>query len=179
MGFNLDDFKSNFETGARAYLFYVRPVFPNALGFTAQATYLVKSATLPASTLEEIPVNWQGADYKIAGKRTFAPWAITFIVDKQALIQKYFLDWMNNILDPTTNIHGMPGQYFQTQEVWLLGNSGQPILKYQLKYAWPQEVGAVSLDYATNDLATFDVNFSYQYHVTDTALYDVPQSFSR
>jgi hypothetical protein len=48
-----------------------------------------------------------------------------------------------------------------------------------LKYAWPQEVGAVSLDYATNDLATFDVNFSYQYHVTDTALYDVPQSFSR
>jgi hypothetical protein len=178
MGFDLDSFKANFETGARSYLFYVRPVLPNVLGYTSTATYLVKTASLPASTLEEITTNWQGADYKIAGKRTFAPWAVTFIVDKSATIQKYFLNWMNLILDPTTNVHGLPSSYFQTQEVWLLGGSGQSILKYQLKYAWPQEVGAVQLDYATNDLATFDVNFSYQYHVADQASYSVAQSFA-
>jgi hypothetical protein len=179
MGFNLDDFKSHFETGARSYLFYVKPVIPRALNYTSEATYLVKSTSLPASTIEEIITQWQGADYKIAGKRTFAPWAVTFIVDRKADIQKYFLNWMNLILDPTTNIHGMPSEYFQTQEVWLLGNSGQPIIKYQLKYAWPQEVGAVTLDYTNNDLAQFDVNFSYQYHVADTATYSISQSFSR
>ena len=53
------------------------------------------------------------------------------------------------------------------QVVELLGLDGEPLLKYKLVGAWPGEVAAVNLDYATNDTAQFDISFRYQYHVVD------------
>lgn len=168
-GFDIDSFRANFQAGARAYLFQCKPMFPLQVtnSDTDQATYLVRSSSLPLSTLEEIPVNWQGHDYKMAGKYTFTDWIITFNVDQDADILKWYIDWQRLILDPTSNQHGAPADYMVDQVVELLGLDGEPLLKYKLVGAWPGEVAAVNLDYATNDTAQFDISFRYQYHVVD------------
>jgi hypothetical protein len=38
------------------------------------------------------------------------------------------------------------------------------IMTYNLIKAWPSSVGELALDYGSQDVATFDVTFAYQYH---------------
>lgn len=168
-GFDIDSYRANFQAGARAYLFSCKPMFPLQIinADTDQATYLTRSSTLPAGSLEPITTNWQGFDFKMAGKYTFAEWSIMFNVDVDADILKWYIDWQRLILDPTSNEHGAPVDYMIDQVVELLGLDGDTILKYKLVGAWPSNVEAVTLDYATNDTAQFNVTFNYQYHVID------------
>lgn len=179
-GFDIESFRSKFQAGARQYLFYVKPLFPVGIGAdTDTATYLVRTASLPETTLEEILVNWQGFDYKMAGKLTFVDWTVTYNVDKDADISKWYLEWSRLILDPTTNVHGSPVDYMVDQQVELLGLDGEPTLKYKLIGAWPKVIGPVTLDYAAADVAQFDITWSYQYHVVDTGVnYLSPPTFS-
>jgi hypothetical protein len=181
LGFNLDSFRSNFHTGARAYLFYIKPMLPssvtNRLGSQSKISYLVRSSMLPDNTLEEIPASWQGYDYKVAGKYTFMDWTVTFNVDLAANLYKMFIDWQRLIHDPSSNVHRTPNEYFADQELQLLGLSGSPIMQYKLYGAWPKTVGQISLDYAQNDYAMFDVTFSYQYHLCDSISYESQPTF--
>jgi hypothetical protein len=178
--FDIESFRAKFQAGARGYLFYVKPVFPLGLGAdTDTATYLVRTASLPESTHEEIIVPWQGFDYKMAGKATYGTWDVTFNVDKDADILQWYLEWKRIILDPTTNVHGSPVDYMVDQQVEMIGLDGNTILKYKLIGAWPMTVSAVELDYATTDVAQFTVTWSYQYHVVDRGVaYVSPPSFA-
>lgn len=165
--FDITKFKNNFRAGARQYLFYMIPNIP-VPGFNKdQSVYLVRSTTLPEVTLEETLVNWQGYDFKMASKYTFADWTVSFNVDQKAKIHEWFTKWTDMIHDPETNVHGDPVDYMTDQRVQLLGLDGKPIVEYILIDAWPGAVGALTLDYATTDVAQFDVTFKYQRHIIE------------
>jgi len=128
--------------------------------------YLVRSTSLPQSDIEEITTNWIGQQYKMAARRTTGDWTVTFVVDNDGKILKRFWDWQNIIHNPEANIYGKPVTYMADQEIHLLGfDTGETICVYKLYGAWPKTIGQVQLDYTTNDIAQFDVTFSYQYHV--------------
>lgn len=161
-GFDLNSFKTNFKGGARSYLFIYQPNLPED---NQEAKYLVKSTTLPETTVEEIIVNWQGADFKMAGKQTFADWTITFNGDKLYKLRKQFETWMKSIMDVDNEIkYGEPTDYFSDQTLQLLDYDGSEIDSLTLYDAWPKTVGAVTLDYSSQEVAQFDVTFTYQYH---------------
>ena len=166
IGFSIEEFKGQFAGGARQNLFLFRPTFPTAVtSITAEKTqYLVRATTLPESTSEEVLVNWQGYDYKMAGKYTFTDFTCTFNVDMDSKIIHGFDQWMQFIHNAETNVYGQPNAYMTDQQVMLLGYDGDVTAEYTLHYAWPKTVGAVTLDYATSDVAQFDVTFSYQWH---------------
>lgn len=132
--------------------------------------YLVKSTSLPQSDIEEISTYWIGQAYKMAARRNTGDWTVTFVVDNDGKILKRFWDWQNIIHNPEANIYGRPVTYMADQEIHLLGyDTGSTICVYKLFGAWPKTIGQVQLDYGTNDVASFDVTFSYQYHiVTET-----------
>lgn len=172
--FTIDGFKSNFRDGQRSNLFYFLPNFP---GFAQtgdmnndRSTYLVRTTNLPSSTLEEILLNWQGYDFPIAGKHTFADMSVTFNTDHDAYIRQNFELWINKIHDPVTNEYALLNEYMLDQRLQLLGNDGEPVLEFTLHDAWPKEVGQATLDYTSNDITQFDVTIRYAYHtVTDHA----------
>lgn len=178
--FDIDSYKASFQGGARQYLFYYKPMFPGGVaGANSEvATFLVRSTTLPETTTEEITVNWQGFDMKVAGKYTYADWTVTFNVDLDSKIQQMFLNWASLIHDPTTNIYSMPQEYFSDQQIELLGLDGEPIMKYKLMGAWPKTVGQATLDYSSNEVLQFDVNFTYIYHTSDVASYGKAPSYA-
>jgi hypothetical protein len=168
-GMSIDDFKTNFQTGARSYLFYCKPIFPSITGLLypsgqiENTKFLVRSTQLPSVSLEEQATSWQGFEYKTAGKYTYDNWTISFNVDAYANIRNNYALWCKYILDPATNKHAYPNQYFVDQEIELLGLDFVPIAKYTLKYAFPSQVGDVNLDYTNTDFAQFDVTYSYTY----------------
>lgn len=177
--FDVDSYRGNFSGGARAYLFYYKPVFPAGIAADSEtSTYLVRTTSLPETEMDEIPLSWQGMDFKVAGRYTYTDWTVSFNCDAEAKIQKYFHNWVSLIHDPTTNIHTNPTDYMVDQQLELLGLTGKPIMKYKLFACWPKTIGNASLDYATNDVVQFDITFTYVYHVTDNANYGVMPTFA-
>lgn len=167
MRFDIESFKNNFRDGARASLFYYKPMFPGGVAVDVgleRITYLVKTATLPESTLEETIVNWQGYDFPFASKHTFAEFTMNFNVDREAKVRKTFENWINKIHDPVTNKYALVEDYMQDQRIQLLGYEGETVLEYTLFNAWPRSIGAIELDHASTDIATFDVTWRYTHH---------------
>jgi len=127
--------------------------------------YQVKSTNLPSSSFESTSTFFCGQEYKVSGTQKFEDWTVTYNVDNKGLLLKKFWDWHKIMHDPESNIYGSPTTYMSEQEVHLLGmESGETICVYKLYGAWPREIGQVTLDYASNDFATVDITFTYQYH---------------
>ena len=139
---------------------------PGPKNGTDKFGYYVKSTSLPSSTINETNSYWAGQEYKMAGTQRFDEWTVTFNVDQKADIIKKFWKWMQMIHDPETNNYGRPVSYMADQEIHLLGmNTGESICSYKLIGAWPKSIGQVALEYASNDFATVDVTFVYQYFI--------------
>lgn len=167
--FDIESFKANFKDGARSHLFYYIPQFPggefNSEGLNAdEVSYLIRSSTLPNSTLEEVVTNWQGYDFPFASKHTFSEFTMNFNVDRQAKIRRLFENWVNLIHNPITNTYALADLYMSRQKLQLLGYNGEVVLEYTFHHAWPKTVGDITLDYASTEIAVFDVTWRYAYH---------------
>ncbi len=163
--FSLSSFISN-QTNqdfARGYTFYV--MFENVQYLSANDRFLVKSSSLPASTLGTAEANWQGNTYKLATTNEYTDFTVDFMVDPKDNIREKFLKWNDDIHEVKTNVHGDPLKYMQNIKLEHLDHTtGNPLLTYTLWKAFPSNIGEIALDYSAKDLATFSVTFTYQWH---------------
>ena len=106
---SISDFKSKVATDfARPNLFSCELNFPST--FTDQATlkelgtFTVKAANLPATQLGTVEVPYRGRVLKIAGDRTFEPWTITIMNDKNFRLRDAFEKWTESIQAYAQNV---------------------------------------------------------------------------
>ena len=168
----VDDFKAKIRGGgARPNLFKATINFPGyADGDVELSSFLCKSALLPESTIGLITVPFRGRNLKVAGDRTFAPWTVTIINDTTMDTRNALERWMNGINAHSANT-GLttPVAYEADLLVEQLDRSGDTLKKYTFRGAYPQDMSAIDLNYATNDeIERFTVTFAYQYYETDT-----------
>jgi hypothetical protein len=106
---DIADFKAQMTGGgARPNQFRVELIFPSyvvaGILASAQAQFLCKAAQLPASTIENIPVQYRGRAVNFAGERTFAPWTVTVYNDTNFNVRNAMERWSNGIQNyQTTN----------------------------------------------------------------------------
>ena len=105
MGFNIDNFKSNglILGGARPSLFKVIMQFPSAPGIegdSARASFLIRAAQLPASTVDPIDVPYFGRKIKVAGDRTYPEWTMRIMSDEDFTLRTMFEAWSQMINTP-------------------------------------------------------------------------------
>ena len=173
---NISEFKSMMiGGGARANQFRVELGFPAFVNTGAivgtKAMFLCKAAQLPASTIENIAVQYRGRPVNFAGERTFAPWTITVYNDTDFAIRNAMETWSNGIQNVSaTNGIVNPNDYQAQMNVHQLDRSGAVIKSYSFIDAYPTEVGTIELDYENgNAIETFTVTFTYNYWVTSAA----------
>ena len=182
----LDQFKGRMlGGGARPNLFECELFFPPdsiPVGTTEdvlsdKTRFLVKAANLPASTLGVIDVPFRGRNLKIAGDRTFDPWTITVINDKDFSIRTAFERWMNLINKHEDNAgKNDPIDYQKDVYVKQFGRpltSGGtptsatqiPVLKqYRFYGVFPTSVSAIDLSYDSSDtIEEFTVDLQVQW----------------
>lgn len=168
-------FKSQMQGGgARPNQFRVELTFPAFVGSVASQAgnavqFLAKSATLPASTLEDITTSYRGRPVHFAGERTFAPWSISVYNDTNFLIRNVMETWSNRILEYTgTNGITRPGDYQVDLWVHQLDRNDNIIKTYRFFDAYPVSVGAITLDYEQNNqIEQFDIEFNYNFFTAD------------
>lgn len=161
--FDIDTYKTKFTGGARQYLFFAYFTFPSSIG-NSVIPYLVKSTSIPDSSFEEIVVPYPGISFKMAGTRNYGDWTLSFNVDEDGTLLQSFHGWHDLIYDSDTHSQISAKNYMKNQTLFLLDGNGVSTEQITLYGAWPKSVGAVGLDYASSDIATIDVTFSYQYY---------------
>jgi hypothetical protein len=172
MAFNVNEFRSQMQgDGARPNLFEVSMPFPAfALPGTAQTklTFMCKTAQLPGSTVNTVPVQYFGRELKFAGNRTFADWSITVINDEDFVIRNAFERWMNGLNSHNLNLRNTaattPTGYTVDGEVKQFAKSGDTIKKYKFIGLFPTDLSAIDVDWGSNDtIEEFTVTLSYQW----------------
>jgi len=160
--------------GARANQFRVELAFPSyvqagaLVGLNSQ--FLCKASQLPASTVDNAQVFYRGRPVNFAGERTFQPWTITVYNDTTFTIRNAMERWSDGVLNHgQTNGRVNPRDYQVDLLVHQLDRNGATVKTYKFVDAYPTNITAITLDYETNNqLETFDVEFTYNYWMSDT-----------
>jgi hypothetical protein len=182
----LNDFKTRISGGgARPNLFECEITFPDALSlnFGGNAVedvtrFLIKSAQLPASTINVIDIPFRGRNLKIAGDRTFDPWTITVINDTDFKIRNAFEKWMNYMNKHEDNAGELnPENYQRNMKVYQLGKaeitegvkftsaeSIRVLKQYEFYGTFPTSISAIDLSYDQADtIEEFTVDLQVQW----------------
>jgi hypothetical protein len=171
---NINDFKAKLAGGgARANQFKVTMPFPGYAqvgGEIEDLAFLCTTAQIPAMNVGLVNVPFRGRQIKIAGDRTFADWSITVLNDTNFKLRNAFERWQNGINNMSDN-EGLsnPVDYQVDAFVDQLDRNGNTLKSYTLRGAFPVDIAAIDLNFATNDeVETFGVTFQYQYFETNT-----------
>ena len=194
MAFGINSFKSNLVGGgARPSLFEVSLTFPARLSSTRYTTrgvdalegpeatsdqspivdskFLVKGASIPASTIGTYDVFFHGKPIKVAGDRTFETWDTTIINDENFEIRHKLEKWMDSIQSHTINtrnkdmgvssVEGQNADYKKDITVKQYGQEGKLLRSYQFIGAFPSNLSAIALDWGTQEIEEFTCTWSY------------------
>ena len=172
MAFNVNQFRSQLQgDGARPNLFEVSMPFPAfSLPGNGQTkmTFMCKTAQLPGSTVNSVPMTYFGRELKFAGNRTFADWTVTIINDEDFVVRNAFERWMNGINSHNLNIRnpiaGAPSGYTVDGQVTQFGKTGANLKQYKFVGMFPTDVTPIDVDWGSNDvIEDFSVTLTYQW----------------
>ena len=179
--FGVTKFKSNLSRGgARPSLFNVEFQYPSgiqsflsSLVFPNQASFLVKTTTIPASTIGSYDVFYHGKAIKVAGDRTFETWDTTIYNDEDFGIRNALEKWMKAISDhslntrdkdkfpPNDKVEGGNASYKSTLKVTQFSKGGEELRTYKFIGAWPSVLSTINLDWGTQEIEEFTCTWLY------------------
>ena len=172
MTFAVTKFKTNLKQGgARPALFKVEFQYPNGIPTpSTKAEFLVKSTTIPASTIGSYDVFYHGKAIHVAGDRSFDTWDTTIINDEDFGIRDTLENWMNSISNHKLNTRnklvfntseGDVAKYKSTLKVIQFSKAGEELREYKFIGAWPSVLSTIPLDWATQEIEEFTCTWMY------------------
>lgn len=131
-------------------------------GTIGEIEFFAKGATLPASTVPAMDVQYQGRVLKLDGDRTYEPFEMTVYGDPEMSIRKQLETLQQQYNGVTTNV----GDFQQFDMfVTLLNRNGSEAIRFQLFGCMISTIASVGLDWGTNDSPMeFSVTIDYNYH---------------
>ena len=174
--FNVQEFRAQMTgDGARPNLFNCElPFLGNLLGTAAiKYNFMCRTAQLPGSTVNQVPINYFGRELKFAGNRTFAEWTVTIINDEDFVIRNAFELWMSRLNSHVSNLRSAnyvsPSQYQQDGIVTQFGKADEILKVYKFVGMFPIDITPIELDWGANDtIEEYAVTFAYQWWESDT-----------
>ena len=173
MTFAVAQFKSNLKQGgARPALFKVEFQYPSGITTPpTKAEFLVKSTTIPASTIGSYDVFYHGKAIHVAGDRTFDTWDTTIFNDEDFGIRHTLENWMNSISNHSLNTRnksvfntseGDVAKYKSTLKVRQFSKAGKLLRTYSFIGAWPSALSTINLDWSTaSEIEEFTCTWVY------------------
>lgn len=129
---------------------------------------LCNSVSVGGVNVSSTPVRITGEVIEVPYDRTFSGATLTFYVDRQMYIRKFFEDWVNNIQAYNTRILNYYDDYISPViEIYNLDKKNRMTFGMFLWDVFPKTIGPLSLAFSNNDIMTFDVTFDYRYYTTE------------
>ena len=174
MAFDLDSFRNKMQDGgARPSLFEMEINFPvggpGGQNDTENARFLTKISEIPGSTVGVITVPYFGRQLKIAGDRTFATLSVTVLNDEAYELRSKFEQWMAKIAAHESSIGTRALGFYQVDlALRQLTRGGGNSATYIFAGAFPTTLGTIALDWSSEAIEEYTVEFQYQYWTSST-----------
>ena len=172
MAFDLDSFRNKMQDGgARPSLFEMEIDFPlpGRGASTESARFLTKVSEIPGSTIGVITVPYFGRQLKIAGDRTFATLSVTVLNDEAYRLRGQFEQWMNKIARHEVSVGSTRLDFYQVDlALRQLKRSGGTAATYIFTGAFPTTLSTIALDWSSEAIEEYTVEFQYQYWTSST-----------
>jgi hypothetical protein len=169
MAFNINEIKSQLVYGgARPTLFQCQITNPIQGAADLKVPFMVRSTTMPASTLGTIEVPYFGRKVKVAGDRTFDTWSVTVMNDEDFLIRNAMEEWSSSINTHLDNLRATgsssPIDYKSRAQVTQYSKDGLALRTYSFEGIFPVEISDIAVDWDTTDsIEEFTVTFQYDW----------------
>ena len=126
-----------------------------------------KAATMPASTVEKVPVGYMNRKINVAGDRTYDDWTITVYNDDAHTIRDAIVAWSNMLHGMGEDITGdIPANYKKTATVKQKNRNDEVTAEHTIYGLFPTNVGEVTLDWdSNNEVSTFECTFALDWWV--------------
>ena len=184
MAFSPTKFRTALSSGggtARPSLYKIKiNDFKGTLALSDTETLLVKAASLPASNIAPLAVNYAGRAYKWQGFRTYDNWSVTVINDEDFSIRNKMMQWMRWIsgqMDGERNANFGPpalgtaggGWFDGDATVTQVGTDGDDRESYKMFSLWPTELGEIAVDWSSDAIQEYTIGFAYDFFTKGSA----------
>lgn len=172
MAFDITTFRSNLKWGgARTNLFSVSITNP-VLGIAdLEIPIKCRAASLPAVTNNPIEVAYFGRRVKYPGNRTIEDWNVTIINDEDFLIRNALEAWSNGINSfegNTRTLGSSSPELYKSEAVVRQYSQTEAVLRtYKFIGIFPTQISPIELDWDSDGIQNFNVNFSVDYYYVD------------
>ena len=143
--------------------------------------YCTSSTSFPVSQTDNQAISYFNSEFKIAKKTTYSNWQATFryniqnsdfvignisfpgadISSSPLNCYEYFNYWRNTVFWENDRVSSLPKDYKKNFDLLLLNEQGQPYNYFTLIGAWPTQISGGNLDYSTDNILTFTVDFAF------------------
>jgi len=128
----------------------------------------VKTATLPARSITNVPVPYMGLNFNLPGNATYPNsdgYELTFYADAQSQIRQKFEQWSTDIFNDANST----GNYFSPKQTAIidlvqLDNELNSVGQYQLVGVSVRNVGPLQYNIATGTGETIEFTATVSYH---------------
>ena len=142
-----------------------------ALTLSATETILVKAASMPASNIAPLAVNYAGRAYKWQGFRTYDIWNVTVLNDESFSIRNNMMTWMRKIsgmMDGSRSTTFGVTQAEGNATITQIGIDGKDKKNYKFYNLWPTEIGEIAVDWSNDAIEEYTIGFAYDHWSSGT-----------
>lgn len=157
MSYNISDFISRFQIGARSNLFRVEI---DALGENGQ--FMCKGAQIPGRSVGKMPISYLDNMFYLGGDTTYQDWTVSVLVDTDFSVRFKIEEWMNKIKGQgaSTGYSGL--SYLMDGRVTQIDGLGNDIVTYILYNMFPIDISPIDLNWETpSTIEEFQAIFSF------------------
>ena len=137
--------------------------------------YLCESVSLPTKGIASNAHDVYGPPREIPYRETFTEAALSFILDDNFTVKRFFDDWQKNIIDPETGNVNYWNNFVATINITRLSNDATDFeiaddkYKIELREAYPSAVGEIALGHTQGgEILRLSVTFKYRKWMTLT-----------
>jgi hypothetical protein len=129
---------------------------------------MIKSASLPASTIGTVQAPYFGRKINLTGDRTFDPWTVTVINDEDFVVRNSMEQWMSYLNSHEGNkeqfANARPANYKTQATITQFGKDGTKLRIYKFQGLFPSQVSDIPMGWESADqLEEFTVTFTYDW----------------
>jgi hypothetical protein len=98
-------------------------------------------------------------------QRMYDNLSLSFYVDNEMKVKKYFDDWQYSIQNPVTRSFNYYANYIKPIQIGVEDIASKTKYMVELRECYPKTVGAIQMDSASKDLMKLSVTLAYKYWI--------------
>lgn len=124
-------------------------------------SFLVKAASRPTFTTEEVPINWINSTRYVAGKTTFGELNVTLHDPISPSASQQVMEWIRTCFESVSGRSGYADFYKRDIQIKMLDPVGTVIQLWDIKGAFIKEANYGELTYEGSDLAEITLTIRF------------------